>query len=323
MSPTLKRTAVALALAAVTILIAAYAWLPAPIPGPRPDEAESALPETWPKTWIAPPETARRLIAADALVFDARAPILRISQPLPGAVPVQWEQFSRRDAPYQGELLDDDDALTRSLQSLGVSGNRPVVVVADPIRGWGEDGRIVWMLHTLGHEHAYLVDGGVDALLADGPVRIPWIIGGGDFVVDRNERWLTTIDAVRDRLDTEDGVFVDVREPREFFGATPYGEERGGHLPGARQVYYRELLAADGRLLPQPQIRALLAGRGIADGTEVVAYCTGGVRAAWFTVVLHDLGYEVRNYAGSMWEWAAAEPDDHPLTTVVEPRPGT
>lgn len=319
MGPTLKRTAVALALVVITILIAGYAWLPAPVPVPRPDDPAAELPETW----IVPRETARRLIADGALVLDAREPNLKAWQPLPGAVPVQWEQFSRRDAPYQGELLDDDDALTRRLQALGVSGDRPVVVVADPILGWGEDGRIVWMLHTLGHDHAYMVDGGIEALLADGQLRIPRLAGAGDFVVDRDESWLTTTDAVRDRLDTEDGVFVDVREPREFVGATPYGEVRGGHLPGARHVYYRELLDSDGRLLPEAQIRALLAAHGIDDGMDVIAYCTGGVRAAWFTVVLHDLGYDVRNYAGSMWEWAAAEPDAHPLTTAPEPRPGT
>lgn len=315
----LKRTAVVLCLAAVTILLAAYAWLPAPPPRLGPNAAQASLPETW----IVSPATARQLISAGALVLDAREPSLRVRQLLPGAVPVRWEQFSRPDAPYRGQLLDDDEALTRILQSIGVSEARPVVVVADPFHGWGEDGRIVWMLHTLGHDHAYMIDGGIKGLLADGAVRIPWVTGAGDFVVDRNERWLTTTDRVRDRLDIEDGVFVDVRETREFFGETPYGEARGGHLPGARHVYYRQLMDADGRLLPEAQIRALLADRGIDDDSDVIAYCTGGVRSAWFAVVLHDLGYEVRAYAGSMWEWAAAEPETHPLTTTVEPQPGT
>jgi thiosulfate/3-mercaptopyruvate sulfurtransferase len=44
-------------------------------------------------------------------------------------------------------------------KALGVSGDVPVVVVACSVKGWGEDGRIVWTLRTLGHPAAVFVDG--------------------------------------------------------------------------------------------------------------------------------------------------------------------
>lgn len=314
-----RRTIVALLAGFAALVIAAYAWIPESASRPAADAQAASLPDNW----IIQPEIARQLISGGALVLDTRDPLLALVQPLPGAVPVQWQAFSQADAPSRGLLLDDDDALSQRLQAIGVSADRPVVVIADNSRGWGEDGRIVWMLHTLGHEKTYMVDGGINALLASGSITIPTVAGAGDFVVNRNERWLTTIETVRDRLDTEDGVFVDVREPREFAGAVPYGETRGGHLPGAKHVYYRELLGANGRLLPETQVRALLASRGITDDVEVIAYCTGGVRSAWFTAVLHDLGYQVRTYAGSMWEWSAAEADSHPLSTEIASRPAS
>jgi thiosulfate/3-mercaptopyruvate sulfurtransferase len=276
--------------------------------------------------WIVSAEAARELIDGGAIVLDAREPLLKASQRLRGAVPVRWQDFSRKDAPNQGLLPDDDAALTQRLQALGISAARAVIVVADPIHGWGEDGRFVWMLRTLGHQHAVLIDGGIEALVRGGPPRIRAPEGRGDFVVRRTARWLADREQVRAVLGTPGRgrelvpglVFVDVREPREFAGETPYGESRGGHLPSARNVYYKALLAADGRLLPHSQLVELLASIGVRDGSQVIVYCSGGVRAAWFASVLNDLGISVKNYAGSMWEWSAQPAASYPLITTAE-----
>ncbi|MBK8173736.1 MAG: sulfurtransferase [Rhodospirillales bacterium] len=268
--------------------------------------------------WIVSADAARELIANGAIVLDAREPHLKAARRLPGAVTVRWEAFSQTLAPNQGLLLSDDAAMTRRLQALGLSARRPVVVVADPVRGWGEDGRIVWMLRTLGHPRAVLIDGGIRALGRGGFPQISKPAAPGDFVVHRDPRWLADREQVRAELGSPAAVFVDVREPREFAGATPYGESRGGHLPGARPLYYKDLLDGDGRLLPQAQLVRLLAAQGIDDGHEVIAYCTGGVRAAWFTSVLNDLGMSVRNYAGSMWEWSAQPAASYPLISAAE-----
>ena len=37
---------------------------------------------------------------------------------------------------------------------------------------------------------------------------------------------------------------------------------------------------------------------------EVIVYCTGGVRSAMAYFVFRFLGYEVRNYDGSWWDWS-------------------
>jgi thiosulfate/3-mercaptopyruvate sulfurtransferase len=109
-------------------------------------------------------------------------------------------------------------------------------------------------------------------------------------------------------------LLIDSREPREFKGATPYGETRGGHLPGAINLHYRALLDARGRLLPRSRLRAKLGKLGIKKSQPLIIYCTGGVRSGWLTVVLAHLGYRnVKNYPGSMWQWAARDAKTHPL----------
>jgi thiosulfate/3-mercaptopyruvate sulfurtransferase len=262
--------------------------------------------------WIIPARRARALLAEGAVLFDARGRSRRWSRPLPGAVAVGWPMFTEPERPHRGKLLSDDAVLTTRLRALGVSAAQAVVVVADSRASWGEDGRIVWTLRSLGHDRSYMVDGGVDALLAGGPVAVA-PVAPGDFTVARTGAYNTDRDQVRAALGQSDVVILDVREPREYAGETPYGEARGGHLPGARSLFYRDLLAPGGTVLPEAALRARLSALGIGRDTKVIAYCTTGIRAGFVTAVLQDAGIDARNYAGSMTEWAAAPAAAYPL----------
>ena len=48
----------------------------------------------------------------------------------------------------------------------------------------------------------------------------------------------------------------------------------------------------------------LLKQYGIIPEMEIVVYCTGGVRSAMAYFVFRYLGYQVRNYDGSWWDWS-------------------
>lgn len=273
--------------------------------------------------WIVSPVEAIALLERGATLLDVRATNAQNQGMLQGSIAVTWQQFSQPDRPNQGKLLENERLLTQALQAVGISHNRPVVVVADPANGWGEDGRIVWMLRTLGHSQAVLVDGGYDALVQQGVVvnqamaTTTTILG--DFTIQRTEQWEITQAQLLDSLDNPNVVIVDVREPREYEGRTPYGEIRGGHIPGAIHLYYRDLLDEAGNLRSRQEILALLKQQGVRNDREiqVISYCTGGIRSGWFTTVLTGLGFDARNYAGSMWEWSAAAADVYPLVNSV------
>jgi len=268
--------------------------------------------------WIVSPDQANQLLAQSATLLDARYP--NAHQTLQGSVMVSWQQFSQPRGSNHGKLLADAAALSQKLQAVGISSDRPVVVVADPLNGWGEEGRIVWMLRSLGHSAAVLVDGGYSALAATGipltSYRATVAAIPGTFVVNQTTQWDITRDQLRADLGNPKVVIIDVRELREYRGKTPYGEQRGGHLPGAVHIYYKELLDLAGNLLPRPAILAKLASQGVTPDTQVVTYCTGGIRSGWFTAVLASLGFDAKNYSGSAWEWAAAPADQYPLTST-------
>ncbi len=277
--------------------------------GPVRSLAEGAVPG-----WVIDAARARRLLGQGAVLFDARPVWRRIALPVAGAVPVDWQAFTQSEPTRRGNLLADDAALGAQLSALGLRAARPVVVIGDAQAGRGEDGRLVWMLRTLGHEAAFLVNGGAQALRDAGPLVVA-PPGRGDFVVRRTDAYSVTRDELRADLGRGDLVILDARAPREYAGETPYGESRGGHVPGARSLYFRDLIGADGRVLQGDALAARLGALGVGPETPVIAYCSGGIRSGFVTTVLRGAGIDARNYAGSMWEWSAAPAADYPLVS--------
>lgn len=302
----LRRRSVGILAAGAALSLVLSPWVQAATPNP-PAAAEPA------GNWLVSPQAAADLIKQGALVIDARdTDLKRKHKPLPGAVSLVWQDLSEPNLPTKGRPLPADQA-TRKLQALGISKDRPLVVLADAVKGWGEDGRVVWLLRNWGHPHSVLVDGGVAAVEKLGPLTLQPAAAKGDFVAQEHPSLEIKKEEVRSKLSSKDVAFLDVREAREYAGKTPYGESRGGHLPPAKHLFYKDLVDKEGRLLPRAEIEKMLAARGVTRDKEVVSYCTGGIRSGWVTAVLNDLGYKARNYAGSMWEWSAQPAGEFPL----------
>ncbi|WP_293070651.1 sulfurtransferase [Okeania sp. SIO2B3] len=267
--------------------------------------------------WIISSTQARELVAQGATILDARSCKILNPQSLLNATCISWQEFSQSQSPFKGKLLTDDKILTEKLQAIGIFNHQPVVVFGNTINGWGEDGRIVWMLRTLGHQKSFLVDGGFTALVKGGFPTVKFTKNNspprGDFVVNRNENWHISQNELKTSLGKDNLVIIDTREPQEYAGKTPYGEQRGGHIPGAIHIYFKYWLDNNGMLLSRDKILEMLTEKGITKDKVIVTYCTGGVRSAWSTSVLIYLGFKVKNYSGSMWEWSASSANIYPL----------
>lgn len=263
--------------------------------------------------WVIDAATARERLATGALLLDTRSTFQRLTAPIDGAVPVDWQDFSQSGA-QKGLLRADDAGLTAELQALGLHKGQAVVVVAATGDSWGQDARMVWTLRALGQAGAQMVSGGADALLAAGPLTVAPVTQG-NAVVARTEAYSIRREALAAELAAPGLVILDAREPREYAGATPYGESRGGHVPGAKLLFFRDLMAEDGTALQGSALAARLKALGVGKDTRVVTYCSGGVRSSFVTAVLRSAGVDAVNYPGSMWDWSAAPAADYPLVT--------
>jgi thiosulfate/3-mercaptopyruvate sulfurtransferase len=78
------------------------------------------------------------------------------------------------------------------------------------------------------------------------------------FQADRLEE----ADSLKKALGTGTITLVDARSRKEFTGQEVRGK-RGGHIPGAKHLEWKDLLAADGRFHSPEQLRGLFQQRGI------------------------------------------------------------
>lgn len=230
---------------------------------------------------------ARALVDAHATVLDTRGRVAFLRGHVPGAQRVDWRIGTVGG--FTSGKLGEPLTVAAAFAALGVDDHRPVLVIGDWDRGWGEEGRVAWDLAWLGHPDVHVLEGGYSAWT--GAVEhLAGAASPGVFTA----RVQPALRADRAAVEAAD-VVIDVREPDEFAGATPYGESRGGHIPGARSVPWRELLSRD---------------PGYSRTDSIVVYCTGGVRSGMAWLKLQSLGYsQVANYDGSWWEWSRARKD--------------
>ncbi len=264
-------------------------------------------------------EAARRLPAVS--VLDARSAKEFAAGHVPGSTRVDWREWTLEKPGLLGSLFGDparwgrvpppDANLERRLRALGLSNERPVLVVGAP-GGWGEEGRIAWNLLYWGAGEVWLLDGGFPAWRADAarPVETAAVRSApGDFVLRvRPERRIERAE-MKAALDVKGTRLLDARTPAEFAGETMSGQKRGGHIPGARLVPAKSLYDEKGRYVGADELMRL-AGLGTEGenrrGDRPITYCTGGVRSALLAVLLEaHLGILARNYDGSLWEWSA------------------
>ena len=178
------------------------------------------------------------------------------------------------------------------------------VVVYDRISG-ERASRLFWFLEFFGHTNAHLLNGGFEAWSMAGfsttqvgetPVR-------GNFKANVRPELLATADDVLARLGKAETAIVDARTEAEH-NATLIRSARGGRIPGAVHLEWKNNLKPEGSFKSAEDLAAQYAEIGVTPDREVIPYCQGGYRSANTYLALRLIGYpRVRNYLGSWGEW--------------------
>lgn len=225
---------------------------------------------------------------------------------LPGA------RYAHLDRDLSGEKtgkngrhpLPDPTAFAALLASFGAT-DRSQIVSYD--NGGDMFAARFWFLcRWIGHESVAVLDGGLNAwndagfpLTADVANVTPGSVTAGaplDTPLDAR--------AVRDALDTASATLLDARAPDRYAGKTEPLDPVAGHIPTARNHFFKENFAPNGRWKSPEDLRAAYASYG--DASRVVNYCGSGVSAAVNLLSMHAAGLKgARIYPGSWSEWCA------------------
>jgi len=228
---------------------------------------------------------------------------------IPGALAWNWSKDLHH--PVRRDYLDRRE-LQNLLRRSGVPENGRVVIYGGNNNWFAA--YAYWLLKLRGFDAVGLLNGG----------RTKWELEGRPLTRDVPEVTATGVSitgaerpelrALRDQViaSVGDSEFVDVRSPEEFSGAKlapdhlpqeqPYV---GGHIPGATNIPWSKAAKDDGTFRPRGELESLY--KDVSNGSEVIAYCRIGERAAHTWFVLHELlgQSKAKNYDGSWTEYGS------------------
>ncbi len=182
------------------------------------------------------------------------------------------------------------------------------VVVYDDAEGMFA-GRLWWMLRWLGHEKVAVLDGGLKAWVAAGgllsaqsssPVPLsPYPFTSRGRVVTEAE--------ILPLIGQADFPVIDARSPDRFRGENETMDPVGGHIPGAKNRFFRDNLAESGCFKTPAVLRAeWLAVLGNLLPEHVIHQCGSGVTACHNLLAMEVAGLSGSQlYAGSWSAWCA------------------
>ena len=223
---------------------------------------------------------------------------------VPGAVLLDYHAIENsEDLPIE---LPPVDLLVERLAEIGVTNNKHIVLYGPAPAHLAA--RAFVMLEYLGHQRVSVMDGGIGAWTAEHrPIdEHPAEPEPGDFTPHVNTHMLVDAQWISERLEDDAVALVDARPAEQFEGST-MASLQDGHIPGAGNVFYGELLESEEvhRLKPEAEARALLEATGATSDKTFVSYCQIGMRASYNYLIARHLGYDVKFYDGSWAEWGA------------------
>lgn len=286
-------------------------------------------PSTLPSPLVSAEWLAANLADPQLRIVDIRGIVLPPTEPkpwyfgnqqayleahIPGAVFLDWTR----------DVVDLDDPVPvqvapparykATMEQVGIGDDTLVVVYDDHFSMFA--GRFWWTLRYYGHDAVRVLDGGWKRWQALG---LPTESGAAPsppaatFTPRPRPELRRTVEQIQAGLGGSCKL-IDARKQEEYVGEQSRAS-RGGHIPGANNLFYQRLASGpDETFLPREQIAALFdeAGIDVTGSGDLVSYCNGGVSATPILLGLALLGRDdAALYDGSWNEWGNRE--DLPL----------
>ena len=215
-----------------------------------------------------------------------------------------WPGWLAPDSQLGAMNLPDLKKAAEIIEGMGVSNTSHVVLyfVRNEVSATA---RMFLTFENLGMVgRVSMLDGGIEVWKKEGLAvtkEIP-VIKKGTFkakdlglLVDKNY--------VLTNLKSDKKTVVDARATK-FYDGEPTGNPRDGHIAGAKNIPYMDLVEQTGLFKTVDQLQNYFTPVVRDKSKEVVTYCFIGQTASVVYMTARILGYPAKLYDGSMQEWS-------------------
>lgn len=199
---------------------------------------------------------------------------------IPGAVFFDIDAIADATSPLP-HMFPDAAKFSAEIGALGISNANRVVCYDGGTMG--ASGRVWWMFRAFGHDDVDVLDGGMRKWRAEGRATE----GGSPeitparFEATYNTQMVRSLDQVRGIVESGAGQVLDARSAGRFNGTEPEPRSRirSGHMPGAHNLPFLNLLNDDGTLKAPAELEALFRQSGVDIDRPIVTSCGSGITA--------------------------------------------
>lgn len=253
-----------------------------------------------PKTLVSTQWLAAHLKDPDLRVLDAswylpgskRDPFAEYQAAhIPGARFFDLDDVSdhRSDLPH---MVPPVEKFMSRMRAIGVGDGHQIVVYDGS--GLFSAPRVWWLFKLMGQMDIAVLDGGFPKWQAEGhPVEdLPPILRDRHMMVRRQNQMVKDVTQVSAASKLGESEIVDARSPGRFYGKDPEPRPglRAGHIPGSKNVFYKDLLKADDTMKSPDEMRQVFLEAGVDLDKPVITSCGSGVTAAILSLGLTRMG---------------------------------
>jgi len=230
------------------------------------------------------------------------------SHHIPGARFFDVDEIADTDSPLP-HMLPPPEKFASRARRLGLGDGHRIICYDQ--NGFLASARAWWMFRVMGHSDVAVLDGGFAAWRANGGAiedLPPSSTPDRHFTPRPRRDLIRELEQMKQIVAASSMQVVDARSADRFRGKVdePRPGLQRGHMPGALNVPYGELLKTDSAFKSEHEIKAIFAAARVDLSKPIVNTCGSGITAAILALAQAIAGHDdAAVYDASWCEWGA------------------